>query len=96
MICIRSLKIHYRQLFVSTHNFGFFTLLKELPTDKYNKESKYFISRNLNEFIVENLPSIYGAFAAEYHYLFAEILKFTNEQNKSTSTKLLLMPEMFC
>jgi len=82
-----------KQLFISTHNFEFFTLLKELPSKHY-KDSRYFISRRGTESIIEKLPTVYNTFASEYHYLFGEILTFTKDPNKNTSPKLLYIPNI--
>jgi hypothetical protein len=90
------------QLFVSTHNFDFFNLLKEMPTnkgysyDKKNKkESRYFISRKVNTSSIENLPKVYDSFKSEYHFLFKEINDFSNSLNSpSSSEKLILMPNI--
>ncbi len=89
-----SWQIKCRQLFISTHNFEFFTLLKELPTKTYRKDSRYFITRKLTESSIEALPKVYNDFSSEYHYLFGEILNFTKEQNKSASNKLLIIPNI--
>lgn len=91
------------QLFISTHNFDFFNLLKELPTAKgfsyerrnNKKESRYFISRKINNSSIENLPKVYDSFKSEYHFLFKEINDFTNSIGTQASTeKLLLMPNI--
>jgi wobble nucleotide-excising tRNase len=87
-------QIQCRQLFISTHNFEFFTLLKELPKKGYKKDSRYFIARKLTDSSIEKLPNVYNTFYSEYHYLFGEILSFTNEQDKSTSNKLLIIPNI--
>lgn len=83
-----------RQIFISTHNFEFFTLLKELPKKGYKKDSRYFISRKLTESSIEKLPNVYNTYSSEYHYLFGEILRFNNEVDKSASNKLLLIPNI--
>jgi wobble nucleotide-excising tRNase len=83
-----------KQLFVSTHNFDFFNLLKELPKKKFNQESKYFISRKLDEALIENLPQVYDNYQSEYHYLFGEVMSFHTEPNKASYPKLLLMPNV--
>ncbi|MDR0833599.1 MAG: AAA family ATPase [Candidatus Symbiothrix sp.] len=83
-----------KQLFVSTHNFDFFNLLKELPKKGYKKESRYFISRKINEAFLENLPAVYNNYQSEYHYLFGEIMSFYNDTNKPAYPKLLLMPNV--
>ena len=83
-----------RQLFISTHNFEFFTLLKEMPKKGYKKDSRYFITRNLTESSIEKLPVIFSTFSSEYHYLFGEILAFTTEVNRETSCRLLTIPNI--
>lgn len=91
-----------KQLFISTHNFEFFNLMKELPTlngyryskkDKSN-ESRYFIERSLSDSKILLLPKIYDSFASEYHYLFSEIVKFDKELDKGNSEKLLIIPNI--
>lgn len=90
------------QLFISTHNFDFFNLLKELPKkdgllnskENRNKESRYFISRNADSSIIENLPSVYNDFQSEYHYLFSEIMAFHENKNRGVYPKLLLIPNI--
>lgn len=91
-----------KQLFISTHNFEFFNLMKELPTIngyRYSKkeksnESRYFIERSLLDSKILLLPKIYDSFASEYHYLFSEIVKFDKEADKGNSEKLLLIPNI--
>jgi len=94
--------IKCKQLFLSSHNFEFFNLLKELPTSngyRYSKkpssnESRYFINRNLDESEILNLSSIYDDYKSEYHYLFNEIVNFNTDPNKGNSSKLLIMPNI--
>jgi wobble nucleotide-excising tRNase len=88
-----------KQLFISTHNFEFFNLLKELPKHdgfgkKGNKESKYFITRNISESSIEKLPNVYTSSSSEYQYLFSEIIDFYNCANKGSFPKLLMMPNI--
>ena len=87
-----TLKCH--QLFLSTHNFDFFNLLKELPMDKPNKESKYYIERTFgeNNTSIKLLPQILDKFKSEYHYLFKEIFDFSKLRKPLESDKLLLLP----
>lgn len=96
-------EIKCKQLFVSTHNFDFFNLLKEMPSKagyKFSnstaksKESRYFISRNINDSQIERLPEVYNTYSSEYHYLFSEIVIFNSSPNQSTYPKLLLMPNI--
>ena len=85
-----------KQLFVSTHNFEFFNLLKEMPKTNGlgKKESRYFISRKIHDSTIEKLPNVYNSYSSEYHYLFSEIVNFDNDPNKNSSAKLFLMPNI--
>lgn len=86
-----------RQLFVSTHNFEFFNLLKEMPKSKglgKNRESRYFISRKLHEASIEALPKVYDSYASEYHYLFCKIVEFDKQKNQDQSPDLFLIPNI--
>lgn len=88
--------IKCKQIFISTHNFEFFNLLKEVPKTHGlgKKESRYLISRNFQEAIIENLPKVYNSFSSEYHFLYSEIVDFDKDPNKNSSPKLLLMPNI--
>ncbi|MCT4561306.1 MAG: AAA family ATPase, partial [Crocinitomicaceae bacterium] len=87
------------QLFISTHNYEFFNLLKEMPvTSGYkfsrkpsSKESRYFISRKLNSSEIVDLPKVYNDFKSEYHYLFQQIYEFSEE---APSEKVIIMPNV--
>lgn len=83
------------QLFITTHNFDFFNLLKDLvkrddkslpnSKKKKDKEEYYLIKKisNINcdkKSVIENLPYILKEFKSEYNYLFS-ILKEFNETN---------------
>ena len=87
-------KLKCLQLFISTHNFEFFNLLRELPMDKPNKESKYYIERSFtdNTAIIKELPAILEKYKSEYHYLFKEIYEFNKLKKPLSSDKLLLIP----
>ena len=91
------------QLFISTHNYEFFNLLKEMPTTRgfsyekklqSRKETRYYISRKINNSSIEMLPKVYDDFKSEYHYLFKQINDFNNDPNNTKSEKLLLMPNI--
>lgn len=92
-----------KQLFISTHNFEFFNLLKEMPTQngyRYSSkglkgdECRYFVSRNINESKLIKLPTVYDTYKSEYHFLFKEIYTFKNNPNNSSSDKILLIPNI--
>lgn len=96
-------QMNCKQLFISTHNFEFLNLMKELPKsngydyikdEKKCKESRYFIERILDKSNIISIPSIFDDFKSEYHYLFGEIMSFNNDPNKNTSNKLLIIPNV--
>jgi wobble nucleotide-excising tRNase len=71
------------QLFLSTHNFDFFGLLRELPTPKESNKFFYQIKRiNENEAIIDKLPKSIENYSSEYHYLFDLIYSFQKSENK--------------
>lgn len=74
-----------KQLFISTHNFDFFNLLKEwLKGIKGNKDKcRYYlierIVRKGSEISdISKLPSLLLDFKSEYHFLFYKIKSFAN------------------
>ncbi len=96
-------KINCLQLFISSHNFEFFNLLKDLPkkdgfyyvkNENKCKESRYFIERKINESSINIIPPIFDNYQSEYHFLFSEIVKFNNDPNKNSSDKILIMPNI--
>jgi wobble nucleotide-excising tRNase len=95
-------KLKCKQLFISTHNFEFFNLLKDLPKkdglqhrkETKNRESRYFISRNQNGASIEKLPDVYNDYQSEYQYLFSEIAKFNQNSQQNISSELFLMPNI--
>ena len=69
---------YFNQLFISTHNFEFFSFLND--ANRINKKgtlNKYFIKRiNETKSIITELPKAFGKCKSEYVYLFLEINKF--------------------
>lgn len=85
-------KLKCNQLFVSTHNFEFFNLLRELPLPK-KKTEFYFVKRkNNNESVINRLPKAIKNYKSEYHYLFGEIYNFHNSEDKDDYEKLINIP----
>ena len=70
-----------KQLFISTHNFDFFKLIKGIEKNKKeNLKIRYFLIKRLSNKIndqsqIETLPKIMEL-DSEYHYLFSELYKF--------------------
>lgn len=79
-----------RQLFVLTHNFNFFKLLRK----KHQKSPMYLIENvhligntdGLRNASIANLPKSIMQASSEYHYLFEKIYKF--HKNYSASTEI--------
>lgn len=79
------------QLFLSTHNFEFFSLLRELPTPKDTKTFYYFVKRiSSTESKLDKLPKSLQNYSSEYHYLFKLINDFTNSANKELDDAMIL------
>ncbi|MBU9415471.1 AAA family ATPase [Burkholderia multivorans] len=85
-------KTRCKQIFISTHNFEFFSLLKELPGNQ-NKTRYYQVKRiSASESSLTNLPVSLAKYSSEYHYLFSIIYSFHNSQDKADLGVLLGIP----
>ncbi|MGB4653980.1 MAG: AAA family ATPase [Bacteroidales bacterium] len=83
--------LNCKQLFLSTHNFDFFNLLRELPNPKDGNKFYYFVKRiNENESLIDKLPKSIKNYSSEYHYLFELIYTFNNQANKDIDLALIL------
>lgn len=79
------------QLFLSTHNFDFFSLLRELPVPKDSNRFYYFVKRlNSIESTLDKLPKSLQNYGSEYHYLFQLIFNFNEMENKDIETAMIL------
>ena len=87
-------KLKCKQLFVSTHNFDFFSLLKELPTSKKSLQKFFYQVRriNINESVLEKLPKSLQHYSSEYHFLFEELYIFNKSDSKGDYEKLMGIP----
>ena len=87
------------QFFITTHNFDFFNLLKDLSKyDLKNKGNFYLVKKIKNltgEFsCIEDLPNVLLKYRSEYNYLFS-ILKLIIESNDKSNFELLyLLPNV--
>lgn len=97
----------FLQLFISTHNFEFYSFLrdannikrakKELQGDGSNKDVKslnsYLIKKETtNTSQIINLPSSLLSFKSEYVYLFSIIYDFYESKCSEENTHFILMP----
>lgn len=87
------------QLFFSTHNFDFFSLLRELPkkgkpqNENELQHAYYFVKRkDKDEAIIEMLPDAIQKYTSEYQYLFKEIYDFYTSEDKSNYSVLMNLP----
>lgn len=87
------------QLFISTHNFDFFSLLRELPKKgSPNKiedlqHAYYYVKRiSEGEAVISRLPKAIEIYTSEYHYLFKEIFDFHNSDDKTDYGVLMNIP----
>jgi wobble nucleotide-excising tRNase len=91
---------NYAQLFISTHNFEFFSVMLDTKLfghkndDKNgNKRPLYFIKRNDNNTSeIKKLPISFSAYKSEYVGLFHTIKEFNELANKEDFTNLLILP----
>ncbi|WP_025864669.1 AAA family ATPase [Prolixibacter bellariivorans] len=91
---------NYAQLFISTHNFEFFSVM--LDTNLFgsknkdtngNKRPLYFIKRNDNNSSeIKKLPLSFSSYKSEYVGLFHTIKEFNELADKEDFTNLLILP----
>jgi wobble nucleotide-excising tRNase len=82
-----------KQIFISTHNFEFFHLLREIKPDKDERARLYLIKRISSQTSTfGNMPSSLAKYASEYHFLFEVIYRFHNAPDKTNHEVLLLLP----
>jgi wobble nucleotide-excising tRNase len=89
-----SWELKCKQLFVSTHNFDFFSLLKELPSSKISLQKNFYQVRRINrdEAVLEKLPKSLQLYSSEYHFLFEELYTFNKSSNKGDYETLMGVP----
>jgi len=82
-----------KQLFVSTHNFEFFNLMRELKPDGGN-QAKLFLIKRINEHSSHfvNMPKSLSNYSSEYQFLFDKIYRFHDAQDKADQELLMLLP----
>lgn len=86
-------KLTVGQLFISTHNFEYFGLTKELPITKKSRRKFYFVKRvgaGKSSFMA--MPSSIIRYSSEYQYLWHVIYDFHTSTDKSNLEQLLSLP----
>lgn len=87
------------QLFITTHNFDFFNLLKDLSKYDLSNGGKFYLVKKVknqtSEFsYIENLPNVLIKYKSEYNYLFSILKLFKGSSNKSNFELLYLLPNI--
>lgn len=84
----------FKQLFLSTHNFEFFSFLKDSNRlNKKNTKQYYFIKRvSQNQSTIQELPKSLRDYKSEYIYLFDLIYCFHELGCQESDEKYILMP----
>ncbi len=83
-----------KQLFISTHNFEFFNLLREIKPVASNKGARLYLIRKIAEksSALENMPASLARYQSEYHFLFEVIHRFHKAPDKTVHEVLMLLP----
>ncbi len=83
-----------KQLFISTHNFEFFNLLREIKPKDSSKGARLYLIRRIAEksSTLEDMPVSLARYQSEYHFLFDIIHRFHNAPDKTSHEVLMLLP----
>lgn len=88
------------QVFITTHNFDFFNLLKDMHRyDLRNRDGNFYlikvITNNQNRYsTMEKLPIILQNFKSEYNYLFYILNEFNQSNDKNSFEQLYILPNI--
>ena len=87
----KTFNLKVKQLFISTHNFEFLGLLKEL---RLKKAKKHFLVNRLaiDNSILTAMPKSIREYKSEYHYLWNVLYKIHKNSDTSNLEQLLLLP----
>ena len=86
-------KSYFRQVFFSTHNFEFFSLLRDLNPSNKTAAKHYLVKRVApNESILGNMPQSMFRYSSEYHFLFDVLNDFHKAADKTDFKVLMLLP----
>lgn len=92
--------INIGQLFITTHNFDFFNLIKDMYRyDLQNKEGNFFLIKKIKvnqnySSSIEMLPDLLKKFKSEYNYIFYILNTFNKLADKSRFDQLYLLPNI--
>lgn len=82
-----------KQLFISTHNFEFFSLMRELKPDS-DSTARLFLVKRISEGVSElsNMPNSLARYGSEYQFLFDRLYQFHMSLNKAEQEHLIILP----
>ncbi len=82
-----------KQLFISTHNFEFFNLIRELKPDNDNSARLFLVKRDSNG-VSElcNMPKSLSNYSSEYQFLFDRLYQFHKSADKAEHEHLIILP----
>jgi wobble nucleotide-excising tRNase len=86
-------KAKCKQVFLSTHNFEFFGLLREIGPTKHTKVRNYLVKRlspTTSTFM--NMPDSMAKYSSEYHFLFSVLDEFQKAPDKTDFKVLMHVP----
>lgn len=87
-----------QQIFISTHNFEFFEMLKKLPIDRQRPTqtdgARYYLVKRISATVstLVDLPASLRRYTSEYHYLFSVIRAYSEHPTKDDVAQLLALP----
>jgi wobble nucleotide-excising tRNase len=83
-----------KQLFISTHNFEFFNLLREIKPVASKQGARLYLIRRIAEksSALEDMPASLARYQSEYHFLFEVIHRFHKAPDKTVHEVLMLLP----
>lgn len=84
----------FHQLFISTHNFEFFSFLKDANNIKRKGTCSYYMIKkeSVDKSVIVNIPKALSKYKSEYVYLFYEIERF--KKDNSPEERMYMMPNI--
>lgn len=84
-----------KQVFISTHNFEFFNLMKELKPDGKNAASLYLVKQiDEGKSVLVNSPPSLSSYGSEYHFLFEQLHRYHQNKDKTDVEHLIMLPNV--
>ncbi len=83
-----------KQIFISTHNFEFFNLLREIKPEASKQGARLFLIKRISDkqSTFNDMPTSLARYQSEYHFLFEVIYRFHQAPNKTDHNILMLLP----